>query len=669
MYFCFYNMPSAAISASVLSAPELEAPELASPCTSPTMMTTGDDKHMNTSMRDGEGVEVILEGESAVVDDREPESIFRGAPVRPRAVRQYHGSDSWGGYGPPPQYPGSFDNHEQNGYHPTPQFSPHVQYPRYDDGGNVNVISPNHRTNDPQAYPTPTSSHYHYPPTSPVSRPGGSSAPRTSLRNYAIRRGGDYSRSAPPRDAPYPHDEYYPEHVRPTRPPVVQDSFDSEHRSRGRGHPHPHDAHSNFYGGGSWGSFDSAHGGTPQPPHFDDQRYYNSGPPESPYHNYNGGPYPPHHSESFPPGHHHQHYHAHGGPYGHPPPSFTYSYDGDDRYPHEYPPEPSESGFKAVTPNAQQRSKSTTPVVANTSSDAANRHMMLPLAASEVDFEVTDPPMDNVTPPSEASVCASLSDVNQYDVLCGRGGGTNSQIGNRKFRKLVQDFQPTYLLAKRKEKPLLARTIVLIIRKRGGRFLKKVEDTGELFEVGDAKAEAKTSQALREGLDVRATRSAGGLSKSSKKNCAAKKDVPKSPDSTVTAPTSRSTTTSPTPTRAESPPNLPPLQAGTVHPHSPDRSPHVVVKRRRMRSTDRYMPDFMPPRATELTHRPSLADEDDDDHIVQYPRRGNGAGCCGFIVDDEDHSSAPGCAGIAMDLMTGAATGSFCLGPTNWRRP
>jgi len=109
-------------------------------------------------------------------------------------------------------------------------------------------------------------------------------------------------------------------------------------------------------------------------------------------------------------------------------------------------------------------------------------------------------------PPSEHPICSGPSELNTHDVLCGRGGGTNSQIGNRRFRKLVQEFQPTYLLARRKEKPLLARTIVLIIRKRGGRFLKKDEETGELMEVGDAKAEAKTSQALREGLDVRATK-------------------------------------------------------------------------------------------------------------------------------------------------------------------
>jgi hypothetical protein len=88
------------------------------------------------------------------------------------------------------------------------------------------------------------------------------------------------------------------------------------------------------------------------------------------------------------------------------------------------------------------------------------------------------------------------------------------------------------LLAKRnKEKPLLARTIVLIIRKRGGRFLKKNEETGQLFEVGDTKAEAKTSQVLREGLDVIATKSAQILVDKQKKK---KKDTPTSPGSDTT---------------------------------------------------------------------------------------------------------------------------------------
>lgn len=144
--------------------------------------------------------------------------------------------------------------------------------------------------------------------------------------------------------------------------------------------------------------------------------------------------------------------------------------------------------------------------------------MTQPPSAREVDFDIHNPPMTPQIPPSTQPICAIPSNVNSHDVLCGRGGGTNTQIGNRRFRSLVHEFQPTYLLCRRKEKPLIARTIVLIIRNRGGRFLKKDEVNGMLFEVGDDKAEAKTSQALREGLDVRSAKSpSAGKRKSRKK--------------------------------------------------------------------------------------------------------------------------------------------------------
>jgi hypothetical protein len=92
----------------------------------------------------------------------------------------------------------------------------------------------------------------------------------------------------------------------------------------------------------------------------------------------------------------------------------------------------------------------------------------------------------------------------------GRGGGTNTQAGNRRFRGIVNAHQPIYLAARRKEKPLIARCIVEWIREQGGKFLKKDEVTGKHYDVGCERAEAKTSQALREGLDVRATKNATG---------------------------------------------------------------------------------------------------------------------------------------------------------------
>lgn len=149
----------------------------------------------------------------------------------------------------------------------------------------------------------------------------------------------------------------------------------------------------------------------------------------------------------------------------------------------------------------------------------------LPKAAAEVNFDIADPPMTPVHPPSITPVLESASQMGEHDVLCGRGGGTNSQMGNRRYRALVRDFQPTYLMARRREKPLMARSVVLVVRKRGGRFLRRDDNDGRLYEVGDEKAEAKTSQALREGLDVRATKTAAntllGTENKKKKRAAA----------------------------------------------------------------------------------------------------------------------------------------------------
>lgn len=131
-----------------------------------------------------------------------------------------------------------------------------------------------------------------------------------------------------------------------------------------------------------------------------------------------------------------------------------------------------------------------------------------PKSAAEVEFDIADPPLGPVMPPSDIAAIDSTALMSENDVLCGRGGGTNSQMGNRRFRALVRDFQPTYLMAKRREKPKMARSVVLIVRKRGGRFLRRDDTDGRLYEVGDERAEAKTSQALREGLDVRATKTA-----------------------------------------------------------------------------------------------------------------------------------------------------------------
>ena len=266
---------------------------------------------------------------------------------------------------------------------------------------------------------------------------------------------------------------------------------------------------------------------------------------------------------------------------------------------------------------------------------------------------------------------------------------TNSQIGNRRFRKLVQEFQPTYLLARRKEKPLLARSIVLIIRKRGGRFLKKDDDTGELYEVGDTKAEAKTSQALREGLDVRATKSAASSLLEKKK----KKQQEEAQEAAEAAAAAASESGSPTkefqgnfssgidtgarrrkktPSREQSsPPTLPRLQgeevkSGNVHPHSPETVLHKASAVVHDQSMLRPIGSFQSFVLQELTSGALPVLELMMTAALHW-RLPRFAGICPETIPTAMKSHAV-VLELPLTLWTGAATGSFCLGPTGWRR-
>jgi hypothetical protein len=93
--------------------------------------------------------------------------------------------------------------------------------------------------------------------------------------------------------------------------------------------------------------------------------------------------------------------------------------------------------------------------------------------------------------------------IRPHDVLLGRGGAANNHLGNRLFRSIVLHYQVEYLQSKKLEKVNVARKVVSIIHSEGGRFLKRNGKDDAWEEVDLKKAQEKTSQALREGLDVR----------------------------------------------------------------------------------------------------------------------------------------------------------------------
>jgi len=89
--------------------------------------------------------------------------------------------------------------------------------------------------------------------------------------------------------------------------------------------------------------------------------------------------------------------------------------------------------------------------------------------------------------------------ISEQDVLCGRGGGTLRHSGNKKYRSLIRTSKPVYLVSSKGEKTAISRSIVAAIRKISGRFLERSKDQESWYDIGDAKATEKTSQALREG--------------------------------------------------------------------------------------------------------------------------------------------------------------------------
>lgn len=86
------------------------------------------------------------------------------------------------------------------------------------------------------------------------------------------------------------------------------------------------------------------------------------------------------------------------------------------------------------------------------------------------------------------------------DVLAGRGGKTNAHPGNKLYRTLVKQNRSSYQsLKSNAHKQLLAESIIISIKNRGGRFLKRYGKECNLWiELSYEDALTKTTQALRE---------------------------------------------------------------------------------------------------------------------------------------------------------------------------
>ena len=64
---------------------------------------------------------------------------------------------------------------------------------------------------------------------------------------------------------------------------------------------------------------------------------------------------------------------------------------------------------------------------------------------------------------------------------------------------MIKSSKPVYLMSSKNEKTAISRSIVATIRQNNGRFLERSKNMEYWYDIGDAKATEKTSQALREG--------------------------------------------------------------------------------------------------------------------------------------------------------------------------
>ena len=94
----------------------------------------------------------------------------------------------------------------------------------------------------------------------------------------------------------------------------------------------------------------------------------------------------------------------------------------------------------------------------------------------------------------------NITQPGSHDVMIGRGGGTNHNPGNIRFRQLICTRKDEYKSAKRSQKPIIAQEIVSAWRAQvpPGRFLKQDESTMLWYDVGNEEAKVKAAQKLRD---------------------------------------------------------------------------------------------------------------------------------------------------------------------------
>lgn len=193
-------------------------------------------------------------------------------------------------------------------------------------------------------------------------------------------------------------------------------------------------------------------------------------------------------------------------PFRVPVPHYYSHPNGGYRYP-DHPPPEHEEKQRPGTPCPNEQIKSTPTVTpkkptGRDSLPASNSEINIDQASS---FSSDDKAIVTPGDKSGASTFAPSSPfvtLRDSDIVCGRGAPTNFHIGNSRFRELVLDYNKSYFVAKRSEKPRIAMKVLDVLSSRGARFVRRIKGgssaSSHWEEVAHKIAYEKVCQALRD---------------------------------------------------------------------------------------------------------------------------------------------------------------------------
>lgn len=115
---------------------------------------------------------------------------------------------------------------------------------------------------------------------------------------------------------------------------------------------------------------------------------------------------------------------------------------------------------------------------------------------------------------------ATIQDIRRFDVLMGRGKFVHQHSGNIVYRREVKERSLSYSEGMGLKRDAIAREVIQWVWNKGGRFLRRLDDTYPWEECPNSIVRAKVKQALRDFVKEKTPRRTKAKRSGSESDCA-----------------------------------------------------------------------------------------------------------------------------------------------------